>query len=72
MKKEYEGHDKYQKEKDAPRFNCNQRVYYKMVSRSKNSEWGHKIEKHIRSQRAKYNQFPRISQNLEIMIEKYR
>lgn len=46
MKKEYEGHDKYQKEKDAPRYNCNQRVYYKMVSRSKNSEWGHKIEKH--------------------------
>lgn len=28
--------------------------------------------RNIRSQRAKYNQFPRISQNLEIMIEKYR
>lgn len=47
MKKECEGHEKYQKEKDALRYNCNQRVYYKIVSRSKNSEWDHKTEKQI-------------------------
>lgn len=29
------------------------------------------IEEHVRSQRAKYSELPRISQDPEIMIEKY-